>query len=385
MVLTEKKKMFFIVVLVLNAILAYSQLHPSGLMQYGESIDRERLELLESRQAVSFVGRLRYSITGTYIIRNSGYEYQSTLGILFSGLRTTPLLVVAEIKFFVDGNHVQHIEREYFGKFVMGETTVEQNMLATTWALIDVLFPENSIVIIQVQYETRFNVRHRETSMSYNTILEIGPFTNLDYWRGPTKFSLEVINRPDNSASWIRNIRFFHATDSRNDINTGIYLRNLQSLQTTDLMRIQRLNGNTFKIDFTEEFSNNYQRRFVIDTSSLADMEAGSFLNFIYPERTVSFFNGISGRGLSTQELEPYEFIFLTNAQLRIMRNVFFARHGFIFQSADLIDIFTNWFIHPLPNAVFYVPNPNFHEGMFTDAERANIAIIQRLEALVRD
>jgi len=383
MVLTiaKKKTFVFIVVLALNTALAFSQswgtvwFFSSGLIQYGDNIDRERLELLENRQVVNIGRDARpYTlITGTYTIRNSGEAYQATLGLLFSEIHGIPSPSEMEIKFFVDGELVQHTERVDVGKFIMGDTLHEfLPGISTAWALIDVLFPENSTVTIQVQ--------HTEGSLRYNAISEIGTFVNLDYWRGPTKFSLEVINGPERIGGWIESIHFFHATDSRRDINTRAYLRNLQSLQT-DLMSIQRVNGNTFRIDFTEEFSNSFHRRFFIDLRSFADIEAWSFLYFSYPDREIS----LQGVDVTRQELGRYQLVFLTNAQLRIMRNVFFARHGFIFQSADLIDIFTNWFFHPMPSFVFYVPNPNFHESVLTDTERANIATIQRLEALVGD
>ena len=389
MVLTTRKKIFFLTaVFLLNATLSFSWRGPapSGLIQYGDNIDRERLTLLESHQIIQLAGdfhRFDYQITGTYTIQNNGGEHRATLGILFHIDGGTQNLAETGIRFSANGEQVQHTERIDWDKFVMGGASIERIGASTAWALIDVLFPSNSTVTIQVQYRTRFGAGWSWSFVSYNTVSEIGPFANLDYWRGPTKFIFEVINPPNSygASGWIESIHFFHATDSRRDINTRAYLRNLQSLQT-DLMSIERVNGNTFRIGFTEEFSSSFHRRFVIYISSSLVGEVGPFLGFTNPWREIFLSHHVN---LSTQEMGPYELIFLTNAQLRIMQNAFFARHGFIFQSADLTDIFTRWVHYGESKFVFYVPNPNFHAGMLTNAERANSAIMQRLEALVRD
>ena len=382
---THKKNIFVILFFLLNTALVFSQqgwftqtFFSSGLIQYGDNIDRERLELLENRQIVNIAGAgdTTPRRIGMYTIHNRGEAYRATLGLLFREIHGIPSFARMEIQFFVDGEQVPHTERVHLGSFVMGETTHELSLgESTAWALINVFFPASSTITIEVQ--------HMEGSWRYNDIPEVEPFTNLAYWRGHTRFILEVTNGPVGFGGWISNIQFFHVTDRHRDINTMDYLRNLQSLQT-ELMHIQRLSGSTFRIDFTGKFMSSFQRRFVINTRVLADIEQGAFLYFSYPGRELSFY---FGRGLSGSIIAPYELIFLTNAQLRIMRNVIFARHGFIFQSQDLLDIFTNtvWFWHPMSDFVFYVPNPNFHESMLTDAERANIATIQRLEALVGD
>jgi len=85
MVLTANKKAVLIFLLfLLNITLAFSSVAlsvaMSGLVQYGENIDRNRLELLEVQQEIHLIGRRRYFITGTYVILNRGDEYKATLG-----------------------------------------------------------------------------------------------------------------------------------------------------------------------------------------------------------------------------------------------------------------------------------------------------------------
>jgi len=378
MVLAIYKKVALVVaVFLINAAIAFPFVSPSGLVQYGENIDRERLELMENRQTVRFVEDGFYSIIGTYIVRNSGSEYQSTLGILFYGLGTLPSYEVTEIQFFVDGKQVQHTEREYLGKFVMGETTSEFTPgRSTAWALIDVAFPQNSTVEIRVQYRASFSVRGDNTWLSYNSRNTF--YQGLSYWKGTPKFSIEIVNAPNDGArvagSWISSIEFSHIEDRSKNIDTREYLQGLQSLET-DLMNIQRPNGNTIRINFTERFMDNYQKSFIIQTREWVP-GPNAYFRQNYPEREIILWFLRTNSNISQRILSPYELIFLTSNQLRIMRNLFFARHGFIFQSREMQDVFNSL-------EYFYQPNPNFHEGMLTDIDRANIAIIQRLEALV--
>jgi hypothetical protein len=75
MVLTQKKYVVMLLLLGINASFIFgSHFRISGLVQYGKDIDRERLELLEDREAIRFIERLNYEVTSTYTIRNSGNE-----------------------------------------------------------------------------------------------------------------------------------------------------------------------------------------------------------------------------------------------------------------------------------------------------------------------
>jgi hypothetical protein len=56
------------------------------------------------------------------------------------------------------------------------------------------------------------------------------------------------------------------------------------------------------------------------------------------------------------------------------MRNAFYAQYGYIFDSKDLQNMFEDVSI--------YTPNPDFHEDMLTEIDRANIETIRRLEEL---
>jgi hypothetical protein len=64
---------------------------------------------------------------------------------------------------------------------------------------------------------------------------------------------------------------------------------------------------------------------------------------------------------------------FLSSSQLRILRNLIFAVHGYKFRSADLQEYFGN--------EDWYEPSDSFSDSLLNSFERQNIALIQELEA----
>lgn len=62
----------------------------------------------------------------------------------------------------------------------------------------------------------------------------------------------------------------------------------------------------------------------------------------------------------------------LSKSELRLARNEIYARHGFIFESAEL----TNHF----KKQSWYEPNPNFSDSMLSKLEHTNVARIQKFE-----
>ena len=395
----------------------------SGLVQYGNSVNRDRLKLLENSQQIKLTGSNRYSVTGTYVIYNRGEVYTATFGLLFNQWQgESPSPACFGLQFFVDGNMVNYTEiTKEIGLVNMDGKERRLLQSSTSWALISVSFPPASIVTITVKYinllTTHAPGSNRGAFLAYNP-QGLSYFPGLFHWGGNTRFSVEIVNmhipfetninveqhwvtdiifehvdnyRPvfgniDDFINWYHGIAFQSlSSTSQNILRTSEYLVNLQTLET-DLMRIQRPNANTIRIDFTEKFLDNYFRSFVIDFNHWGNLPRAyvrlenEALNLgikgASSEILLDFLE--SNSNISQRILAPYELIFLTGNQLRVIRNTFFARHGFIFISRELQDVFTML-------GMFYQPNPNFHEGMLTVIDHANIAVIQRLEVLVRD
>jgi hypothetical protein len=64
---------------------------------------------------------------------------------------------------------------------------------------------------------------------------------------------------------------------------------------------------------------------------------------------------------------------YLTKEELRILRNLFYALHGYDFKDASLADYFSS-------NFGFYEVDPEFTEDMLTETEKRNIDIIRNEE-----
>ena len=73
------------------------------------------------------------------------------------------------------------------------------------------------------------------------------------------------------------------------------------------------------------------------------------------------------GSRLSTADLKGMD-----KAQLRLLRNAVYARHGRMFASADLQALFGG--------QIWYKPNPGYSDDLLTDTDRANIALILEFE-----
>jgi len=70
---------------------------------------------------------------------------------------------------------------------------------------------------------------------------------------------------------------------------------------------------------------------------------------------------------------QPDQLWYLTREQLRVLRNLFYALHGYNFRDSALLNYFSSYF-------GFYEVNNEFTEDMITETERRNIEIIQREE-----
>jgi len=388
-VVLNRKITFLAVALFLNATLVFSSIMVSGLTQYGENIGEQWLELLEDRQIIRLTSAtlgLRYEVTGTYIIRNSGPEQQAMLGVLISQrYGPPPSHAGLEIQFFVDGIQFQYTvsSPEQSGVLVIGERLLETPQVSYTWVLIDVTFPQDSSVTIEVRHSNYSSFSSLEgSSITFNTSMA-HIFTELVDWSGLPRFSVEVINDSKDSNGieefWVSDILFpsIHSPATSRMFMLPFLQSDSQRLANR-FMEVFRTSENTFLIEFTQEYVERFDRGMTLYLRALGRCEMSPFVSVgsVPPYVSLGPLTGLGG-GISRRELRPNELILLTNNQLRVMRNAFFAQHGFIFRSPDLANTFGN--MHD------YIPNPCFSEDMLTEIDRRNITTIQRLEALIQD
>ena len=67
----------------------------------------------------------------------------------------------------------------------------------------------------------------------------------------------------------------------------------------------------------------------------------------------------------------------LDKGQLRIMRNAVYARHGRLFQSADLQRLFERY--------GWYTPDPGYTDELLTETDLYNIRLIQKYERVLQE
>ena len=82
-------------------------------------------------------------------------------------------------------------------------------------------------------------------------------------------------------------------------------------------------------------------------------------------------YNGLKFSKLDSR-LTNKDLLLLDKAQLRLMRNAVYARHGMMFKSMDLQSLWECY--------AWYRPNPDYSDDLLTDTDRANIKLIQEFE-----
>ena len=88
-----------------------------------------------------------------------------------------------------------------------------------------------------------------------------------------------------------------------------------------------------------------------------------------------AYINETSWINLS-EEIIPEKLLFyMTKSQLALLRNAFYAIHGYKFKNPKYSEYFGHDF-----NKLWYKINPNFSENDFNEIERANITLIKKYE-----
>ncbi len=80
----------------------------------------------------------------------------------------------------------------------------------------------------------------------------------------------------------------------------------------------------------------------------------------------------VNDKDLKNEAIEMKDVFFLSNEQLRLLRNAFYAIHGYRFKSQALQNYFTQ--------CGRYKPNSSFFEADFNETERKNIELIRQME-----
>jgi hypothetical protein len=287
-----------------------------------------------------------------YVFFNNGDKpHKVRLGVWYQHTSEIP-----DELFMINGVKVKHQleDSENIGLWAIG-----------LFAYIDVMFPaqkETKIMAYELDY-IKSNRFEREIIFkgSPRFTATIGNHY-MDRFRFRPFFEIEEY--------WINDI-FFNKLGEESFVSI---LEQKGSL-TNDLFSIRKINTNTWEIEFTKEFVDNHRSNLTFEIEwGLWGFSGGG-----YPGRS---------RGLifnSEEKITPYQYIFLTNRQLQVVRNAYYARHGYIFKDKNMGRMMHENFDFPGFGNINYKENPNFKENMLTDTDRANIEIIKNLEALTKN
>jgi hypothetical protein len=284
------------------------------------------------------------------------------------------------IRFVVQYQYSNEVVRELL--FKINDVAVQHQIIYAEemdlsrigfFAFYDVVFPAGERTKIRIYERTRARKFDCDYFISNGTPRFTATIGNHRLDTGSPHFEIEDL--------WIGDIIFFSGIN-RARISLLSMLEQ-EGSPSNGLFTIRKMNGNTWEIDFSEQFVVEHRSHltFFIEWVKWGMMviPGGAPLH-------IPFQGGIIGEWYFNVE-EPitlYQYVFFTNRQLRVLRNAFFARHGFVFMDQGLGGMFENFHSPPFGNFK-YIPNSNFHEGMLTEIDRANISIIQRLEVMAGD
>jgi hypothetical protein len=220
---------------------------------------------------------------------------------------------------------------------------------------------------------------HEETKIRVNDFFSIHINHNNFIFKGSPRFTATIGNwfidrfRPyfEIEEYWINDIFLNGRRESL------VSLLEQKGSLSNDLFTIQKTNGNTWDIKFTKKFVDACRPNLTIDIEWGNWGRIGGYYNPNWDDNRGLVFD-------CEKIITPYQYIFLTNRQLLVLRNAYYARHGYIFRNPTLGRMYRKEDVYFESNFgnIHYRENPNFTEAMLTGTDRANIAIIQRLEAL---
>lgn len=113
------------------------------------------------------------------------------------------------------------------------------------------------------------------------------------------------------------------------------------------------------------------EQRFILDESVTQELTQEQLENVYCPDDYFAY-NGLKFSKLDSK-LTAEDLQDLDKAQLRLMRNAVYARHGRTFKSVDLQSLWNCY--------TWYKVNPNYSDELLTDIDKYNIKLIQQYEA----
>ena len=197
-----------------------------------------------------------------------------------------------------------------------------------------------------------------------------------DIGRSLINFNTELNRSMDYKASFVIDME-----------NTGLWLHGIDDAQVEkfhySFLRKKEINiPNT--IELTKEKNKIILSGFETLACSSYHIGLAPFIDYAYHSGfsfkiytgVDSIYNQDNDTDYSKTLFDKIDLIFMTPYQLSILRNGFYACHGYDFKNEEFKKVFKN------PFTGKYQVNPNFSESDFNEIERKNIEIIREIENL---
>lgn len=290
-----------------------------------------------------------------YVVKNST-DFKITVPAKFEctplGFQTigNEIAIPYEFKILINGKNTKfdvyndnvQIKNYYENNFYNKKSEIHFNMT----------IPPEETVSVKVFYKNLQNAGANQTGTNFKYLVKLQKNKNNE----PIDYNFSYTSSKD-SESYIENIIIF---DNNDDTYPELDLQIKRSFNDNNFW--------TFNItDHIFESDNVY----IFVGLTIFDLSADATDIRVYGHnntKTIYF----KDRNLSQEMIEQKELFYLSNNQLRLLRNAFYAIHGYYFKSQDLQNYFTKF--------MWYKVNPNFSESDFNEIERKNIALIREME-----
>lgn len=346
------------------------------LQQFSDESFSESLILLEENIHISIRNRQNdrggiehyYQFSAEYTIKNIGYGSTKTMGI--SVLSDPYIGHPNSLVFLVNGINVAYREIES-----ISSRSIVRNK---KWLVVDVDFPPDKPVKILVSYRNGFaSISMFLTVINYGIYPDLYPYRGFNegdafskkIWnrRSDTIFSILIENKSDD-ITWIYSV---NAGFPYRNILVNEELFSLFDICFPDgISTLFTYNGNIcdietiFPITVILDVSGTMYLCNVIPCGVAINFDAGGLEDAIY---------------ISSDIINPRKIYLLTLKQLRIIRNAFYAQHGYVFRDEMLRSLFSSEGIF---GSIANTRNTVFNESLLTDIERINIRTILGVENL---
>ena len=235
-------------------------------------------------------------------------------------------------------------------------------------SLIDITSLYKEHCLVDDKIEINFSLIIPESSsrsivISYRNLQSGKNQVNMNYW-----YNIHLYKNPNGEPV---NMSFaYNASRNPELYISSIDIKNSRDESVLKSMNVERSDKKTTKWSFRlPDYMSSENNEYLKVSLLYYGLDTEDSRLYIRHNGDTIYWNN---EDLMTKLIKQQDLFFLSNDQLRLLRNAFYAIHGYDFKSQDLKEYFSGF--------SWYKPNPNFSESDFTEIERKNIELIRQME-----